>query len=135
MTGTTEVPEANRRRYPRYPSYLGVRFLAGPEEGYGCTLNVAPGGLLLRTHRALEVGTVVEGKLQLESGQKVSFVGQVRWTGPVPGGAADAIKAGIQFMVMPEAEYYQMLTQQAAKAAAGGDSAGALPLPKRSLVT
>ncbi len=105
---------ANRRRQPRFASRLGVRYQGGTEEQrYACTINVGPGGLLLWTNSRLEQGEMIEGKVRLPGGEVVSFVGQVRWTSLVSSDESALLQAGIQFSVMPEAPFYEMLVTRA----------------------
>jgi diguanylate cyclase (GGDEF)-like protein/PAS domain S-box-containing protein len=87
------------RRSRRFPVRLGdwSSFVSGADEEEGSVVNIGARGVLLESHRELELGTKVGLTLELPDQASVAVVGQVvRLAGREAGGP---FRVGIEFLV------------------------------------
>jgi len=77
-----EAPKADgdRRAKPRYAVSLSVTLVGDHNFYVGLTENISEGGIFVRTHRQIPIGTVLKLEFSLPTSEtKLSVVGMVRW--------------------------------------------------------
>ncbi len=87
-----------RRRFPRYPTLISVRYYTSMGQFSGLVENLSSGGLFIATQRPLPPGTMLRMEISNpDTRQLIKLKGRVMWDRHVSISSTERRGMGIQF--------------------------------------